>query len=632
MIGDHLFEDIPDDLVDALDDPFRALDVVGVALLDELPHDERLEQLQGHLLRQAALVELELRPDDDDRAAGVVHPLTQEVLAEPALLALEHVAQRLEAVIAGPRDRPAAPAVVDQRVAGLLEHPLLVADDDLRGAQLEESLEAVVAVDDPPVEVVEVGRGEAPAVELDHRAQVGRDDRQDGQDHPLRPRAGAAEGLDETEPLDRLLAALTGGRPDLHVELPGELLELHPGDDLADGLRAHPGPEEPAAPGPRAVPLVEVPEVGLGEGEHRLERLDLVALATDLVLEPFRLALAGVAQGVDRGLHGDPEVLDLLLGGPPLVGLADPEPLRDALRLGDDDLLELRQSRFAALLARGDHDLAGRGEGDGHLGDSGLQRGDAGLGGLRRLADLLGLVLAALFLVGQQLPVGGLELVPATVEGRALLLLGLVGLRVPAAALGLVGQVREGAPARLLVDVSDDEEREVEDPLEVAGTYVEEDAEPGRRPLEVPDVADRAGQLDVTHPLAADLRPGDLHPALVADDALVADPLVLPAVALPVLRGTEDALVEEAVLLRLEGPVVDRLRLCDLPGRPVADLVRARERDADRVEVVDLEHRSPRRRRLASAARCGSGRAEPSRPGTGSAGGGPGVSPRTRRG
>src|SRR6185312_15216465 len=134
-----------------------------------------------------------------------------------------------------------------------------------------------------------------------------------------------------------------------------------------------------------------------------------------------------------------------------------------------------------------------------------------------------------------------------------------------------------------------------------------------RGALEVPDVADRAGQLDVAHALTADLRAGDLDAALVADDALVADPLVLAAIALPVLGGTEDALVEQPVLLRLQRPVVDRLGLRDLALGPLADLVRAGQRDADRAEVIDLEHDSPPRRRLARrrdapGVRTGSGR------------------------
>jgi hypothetical protein len=115
----------------------------------------------------------------------------------------------------------------------------------------------------------------------------------------------------------------------------------------------------------------------------------------------------------------------------------------------------------------------------------------------------------------------------------------------------------------------------------------------------------------VAHPLTAHLGARDLDAALVADDALVADALVLAAVALPVPAGTEDALVEQAVLLGTQRPVVDRLGLGDLALRPVTDLLGGSERDPDRVEVVDLEHGSPlpRWRDAASGAgplaRCG---------------------------
>ena len=188
-----------------------------------------------------------------------------------------------------------------------------------------------------------------------------------------------------------------------------------------------------------------------------------------------------------------------------------------------------------------------------------------------------------------------------------------------AATLGLVLEREQRPLAGLVVDVGDDVQREVEDALEVARADVEQDAQPRRRALEVPDVADRARELDVAHPLAADLAPGHLDAALVADDALVPDPLVLAAVALPVLRRTEDALVEEAVLLRLERAVVDRLRLRHLALRPLPDLVRAGERDANRVEVIDLEHGSPPRHRLARRRDADRERAEPSRPGPGPA-------------
>ncbi len=94
----------------------------------------------------------------------------------------------------------------------------------------------------------------------------------------------------------------------------------------------------------------------------------------------------------------------------------------------------------------------------------------------------------------------------------------------------------------------------------------------------------------MAHALAANLGAGDLDAAALADDALVADALVLAAVALPVLGGTEDALAEEPVLLGLQRAVVDRLGLGDLARAPAADLLRGREADLDRVEIVDVDH------------------------------------------
>src|SRR4030095_5923961 len=80
--------------------------------------------------------------------------------------------------------------------------------------------------------------------------------------------------------------------------------------------------------------------------------------------------------------------------------------------------------------------------------------------------------------------------------------------------------------------------------------------------------------------------------AVLADDALVADALVLAAIALPVLRRTEDALAEETVTLRLERAVVDRLRLGDLARGPVADLLAGRKPDANGVEIIDVDQRA----------------------------------------
>ena len=74
---------------------------------------------------------------------------------------------------------------------------------------------------------------------------------------------------------------------------------------------------------------------------------------------------------------------------------------------------------------------------------------------------------------------------------------------------------------------------------------------------------------DVAQPLAAHLGLRDFDAALVADHAAVLHALVLAAEALPVGDRAEDLRAEQPVALRLEGPVVDRLRLGHLAVRPL---------------------------------------------------------------
>jgi hypothetical protein len=140
------------------------------------------------------------------------------------------------------------------------------------------------------------------------------------------------------------------------------------------------------------------------------------------------------------------------------------------------------------------------------------------------------------------------------------------------------------------VDAGDHVGREVDDLLEVLRGQVQQVAQPARDALEVPDVGDRGGELDVAHPLAAHLGAGDLDATALTDDALEAHALVLAAGALPVPGGAEDLLAEEPVLLRLEGAVVDGLGLLDLAVAPLADVLRGGQADAQLVEEVDVEH------------------------------------------
>ena len=402
VVLDHELQGVPHLGLALVHHLLGGLDVVGQAVLHQLFHHEGAEELDGHLLGQAALVDLQLGADHDDGTAGVVHALAQQVLAEAALLALEHVGQALEGAVVSAGDGAAPAAIVDEGVHRLLEHPLLVAHDDVGGVELDQTLQAVVAVDHPAVQVVQIGGGKAAAVQLYHGAQLGGDHRQHVDDHPLGLVAGDAEGVYHLQALDDAGLLLAGGVLQLGAELVGQLLQINVLEQLLHGLGTHAGLE---------VVLVLLPHVAV-------------------------------------------------------------------LLLGEDLVLG--------------------------------QGGEAG--------------------------------------------------------------------------VSDNIAGEVEHLLQNTGADVQQQAHAGGDALEIPDVAHRGGQLDVAHALTAHLGTGDLHAAAVADLALVADLFVLAAVALPVLGGAKDPLAEQTVPLRLEGAVVDGLRLLDLAVGPLADLLRGGDADLDGVE------------------------------------------------
>ena len=210
----------------------------------------------------------------------------------------------------------------------------------------------------------------------------------------------------------------------------------------------------------------------------------------------------------------------------------------------------------------------------------------------RAVADLLHLAVRGLAHLAARVALGAGRLELAEV-GLELL---LPGLDVVVPALLELGPLdrdpclegRQIALPGLVVHVGDHVGGEVDDLLQVLRRQVEQVAETARHTLEVPDVRDRRGQLDVAHPLAPHLGPSDLDAAALADDALEPDALVLAAVALPVPGRTEDLLAEEPVLLRLERAVVNRLRLLDLAVRPLPDVLSRGQPDAKVVEVIDV--------------------------------------------
>ena len=232
MFLDDVFEDVPDFIADAFDFFLGVFNVRRNFFFDELLHDERLEEFQCHFLRKTALVHLHFRADNDNRTAGIVDTFPEQVLTETALLPFQHVRKRFQRTIAGARNGAAAAAIVDEGIDGFLKHAFFIADDDVRRTQFKEAAQAVVSVDDPAIEVVQVRRCKTAAVKLDHGAQFRRNDRNDIHDHPFRFIAGMTEGFDDFQAADRADAALARRVAEFIAQLFIELVEVESLEEL----------------------------------------------------------------------------------------------------------------------------------------------------------------------------------------------------------------------------------------------------------------------------------------------------------------------------------------------------------------------------------------------------------------
>src|SRR3974390_938255 len=280
MLADPLVEDVPTLRLLLLDQLLGLLDRGRQALGVEPRVDERLEQFERHLLRQTALMQFQFGADHDHRAAGIVDALAEQVLPETALLALDHVGERLQRPLVGARDDTAATTVVEQRIDRFLEHAFFVADDDVRRSQLNQPLQTVVAVYDTAIEVVEVGRSETPAVKRHQRPQIGWNHWHDREDHPLRLIARGDEGLNQLPPFgDLLLFDIAVGLRDFVAQLSLHLPQVDRFEHFADGFRANQGSEAVGA-----VLLLRLQVLFLGQQLPILERGE-ARLKYDVVFE-----------------------------------------------------------------------------------------------------------------------------------------------------------------------------------------------------------------------------------------------------------------------------------------------------------------------------------------------------------
>ena len=244
MLADDFLEDVPHFRAFAFDFLLRRLDRRGEATALQLGEDEGLEQFQRHLLRQTALVQLQRRTDHDHRTAGVIDALAEQVLTETALLALDHVGERLQRTLVGARDGAAATAVVHQRIDSFLQHALFVAHDDVGRIEFEQALQAVVAVDDAAIQVVQIRRRETSAFQRDERTQIRRQHRQHGHDHEFRTVAGFDERFDELDALGQALQLRLGiRRRDFFAQTDQFGVQIDRLEQFVDGFGTHAGIE-----------------------------------------------------------------------------------------------------------------------------------------------------------------------------------------------------------------------------------------------------------------------------------------------------------------------------------------------------------------------------------------------------
>ena len=239
MLFDNVFKNIPHLGLKLLYHFLRVFDVMRSSVCNQLLHNKRFKQLDGHLFRQTALINLKFRTNYDNRTSGVIHTFAQKVLTETAGFTFQHVGKGFQGSVSGTCYRTAAAAVIDQGIHSLLKHTFLVADNDIRSAQLQKSFQTIISVDDPSVQIVQIRGGKTSAVKLYHRTEIRRDNRDRCKDHPFRTVSGFTEGFYHFQTFDDPRTFLACGVRKLFFQLFRVFLQVNGLKQFHDRLRSH---------------------------------------------------------------------------------------------------------------------------------------------------------------------------------------------------------------------------------------------------------------------------------------------------------------------------------------------------------------------------------------------------------
>ena len=184
VVFNNLFENVPNFRTFCVNVLLSRLERVDNAFFFQALDDERLVKFKSHALRETALVHAKFRSHDNHGTAGVVNTLTEQVHTEAALLTLEEFSEALERTCR--TCTSGAAAAIEQLVDSFLEHTLFVAENHVRGTDVNQLFQAVVAVDDTAIEFVQVGGSKAATFERYERTKIRRDNRKNVEDHPGR--------------------------------------------------------------------------------------------------------------------------------------------------------------------------------------------------------------------------------------------------------------------------------------------------------------------------------------------------------------------------------------------------------------------------------------------------------------
>ena len=209
------------------------------------------------------------RTGHNHRTTGVVDPLAQQILAEPSLLALDHIGQGLQGTLVGSGDGATASTVIQQGIHRFLEHAFFVAHNNVRRIEVQQSLQSVVTVNHPTIQVVQVRSSETTTIQGYQGPQVWRQHRQYIQDHPLRVITGIGEGFQQLQPLGQLLDLGLGiGRGDFLADALDFLVDVDLGHQVLYRLGTHLGGELVAELFHGFVVLLIVQQLALVQGSQ----------------------------------------------------------------------------------------------------------------------------------------------------------------------------------------------------------------------------------------------------------------------------------------------------------------------------------------------------------------------------